>query len=263
MKLSQRINSFANLGRFLGQFGLENPLEEKSIPNNGIYFKRMLGQLESAEIHNGWFTKEYLRYSCESWAKALSKDSINQWASNYEISSKDPKTVALIMAGNIPLVGFHDFLSVLLTGNRALVKLASGDSQILPILSEYLISLEPEIDDYISFTDEKLVNFDAVIATGSNNSARYFDYYFGKYPNIIRKNRNSVAVLTGKESIEDLEALANDIFLYFGLGCRNVSKLYIPEGYEFDSFFSAMYTWKEIIQNNKYMNNYDYNKAVY
>ncbi len=123
--------------------------------------------------------------------------------------------------------------------------------------------MEPEFKNYIEFTEGRLINFDAVIATGSNNTARYFEYYFGKYPHIIRKNRNSVAVLTGNETVEELTALANDIFRYFGLGCRNVSKLYVPENYDFEAYFKAMYSWKEIIHNHKYINNYDYNKAVY
>jgi hypothetical protein len=167
------------------------------------------------------------------------------------------------MAGNIPLVGFHDFLSVLISGNKALVKLSSNDTILLPYLTKVLFSIEPEFEDLIEFTDEKFIDFDGVIATGSNNTARYFEYYFGKYPNIIRKNRNSVAVLTGNESTEQLELLANDIFRYFGLGCRNVSKIYIPEDYNFDPFFKAMYSWRHVINQNKYMNNYDYNKAVY
>jgi hypothetical protein len=167
------------------------------------------------------------------------------------------------MAGNVPLVGFHDFLSVLITGNNVLAKLSSNDTQLLPFLANYLISIEPEFKDCISFSEKKLTNFDAVIATGSNNTARYFDYYFGKYPHIIRKNRNSVAILTGNETPQQLEALANDVFRYFGLGCRNVSKIFIPENYDFDTFFNGMFSWKELINNNKYIDNYDYNKAVY
>jgi hypothetical protein len=160
-------------------------------------------------------------------------------------------------------VGFHDFLSVLISGHKVLAKLSSNDKQLLPYLTGQLLVIEPGFQEFISFTEEKLENFDAVIATGSNNTARYFDYYFGKYPNIIRKNRNSVAVLNGTESAEQLEALANDIFRFFGLGCRNVSKLFIPKDYNFDNFFKAMFTWKHVINDHKYINNYDYNKAVY
>ena len=167
------------------------------------------------------------------------------------------------MAGNIPLVGFHDFISVLISGNKVLGKLSSNDKILLPFLTQKLIEIEPEFKEYIQFSDKKLENFDAVIATGSNNTSLYFEHYFGKYPNIIRKNRNSVAVLSGEESPTQLEALSKDIFTYFGLGCRNVSKLYLPKEYDFKPFFNAMYSQKDIIHNDKYMNNYDYNKAVY
>ena len=144
-----------------------------------------------------------------------------------------------------------------------IAKLSSNDKLLLPYLTKYLIAIEPEFEGKIVFTEERLEKFNAVIATGSNNTARYFEYYFGKYPNIIRKNRNSVAVLSGKETSEELKSLSNDIFRYFGLGCRNVSKIFIPKDYNFDVFFNAMFIWKEVINDNKYINNYDYNKAVY
>ena len=167
------------------------------------------------------------------------------------------------MAGNIPLVGFHDLLCVLITGNKALVKLSSNDQKLIPLLIDFLIDIEPSLKDKVIFTKEKLDHYDAVIATGSNNTARYFEYYFGKKPNIIRKNRNSVAVLSGKESQEELTALGEDIFRYFGLGCRSVSKIYLPKEYNIDTFFKAMFPYNSIINHHKYANNYDYNKAVY
>ncbi len=247
MQLIERINAFAKLGKFLKEIASENEQ-----PN-----------LKKAEIENGWFTKENIKFSLNSWSEALSKKNLEQWISNYKIEETQPKTVAIIMAGNIPLVGFHDFISVLITGNKVLAKLSSNDKTLLPFLTQKLIEIEPNFKNYIEFTEGKLENFDAVIATGSNNTSKYFEYYFGKYPNIIRKNRNSVAVLTGTETEEELSQLANDIFQYFGLGCRNVSKLYVPENYNFENFFKAMFNWKEIIHNHKYINNYDYNKAVY
>jgi hypothetical protein len=167
------------------------------------------------------------------------------------------------MAGNIPLVGFHDLLSVLLTGNNALIKLSSNDNVIISFVKDYLISIEPLFKDRILLPDGKMQGFDAVIATGSNNTARYFEHYFGNVPNIIRKNRTSIAVLTGKESPEQLEALGEDIFRYYGLGCRSVSKLFVPDGYDFKPFFTSIYSYHPIIEQNKYANNYDYNKAVY
>src|SRR5690606_1562163 len=254
MQLNQRISAFAELGKFLSKIENETEIEITTA------FEKML---QKAEAENGWFTDENIKFALNSWSEALSEENLQKWISNYKIDETKPKTIAIVMAGNIPLVGFHDFLSVLITGNKVLAKLSSNDKTLLPFLSEKLIEIEPEFKNYIEFTEDKLENFDAVIATGSNNTSKYFEYYFGKYPNIIRKNRNSVAVLSGNETEEELTQLADDIFQYFGLGCRNVSKLYVPENYNFEKFFKAMFSWKEIIHNHKYINNYDYNKAVY
>ncbi|HNP33517.1 MAG TPA: acyl-CoA reductase, partial [Flavobacterium sp.] len=220
-----------------------------------------------SQSHNGWFTPEQVYFSVQSWAEALTEENLNQWLSNYSFDcaqdDRKVKIVGLILAGNIPLVGFHDFLSVLISGNKALIKMSSNDPHLIQFLANYLISVEPKLSDYIAFTDGKLENFDAVIATGSNNTARYFEFYFKDKPSIIRKNRNSVAVLNGKETYEDLVNLGEDIFRYFGLGCRNVSKLFVPKDYNFDAFFKAMYEYKDVIFYEKYSNNYDYNKAVF
>lgn len=261
MELKRRINALVSLGEFLSTINAHSPQPESENTIEAI--------LGKAKAENGWFTLENIEFALHNWSKALSEENLNQWVSKYNLEdfaaeeSKTVKTVAIVMAGNVPLVGFHDLLSVLITGNKVLAKLSSNDKTLIPFLAEKLISIEPEFKNYIEFTEGRLDNFDAVIATGSNNTSRYFDYYFGKYPNIIRKNRNSVAVLTGNETDEDLNLLADDIFQYFGLGCRNVSKLYVPEGYNFEKFFKAIYGWKEIIHNHKYINNYDYNKAVY
>ena len=167
------------------------------------------------------------------------------------------------MAGNIPLVGFHDFISVLISGHNVLVKQSSNDQRLLPIIASYFYSLDSEYKNKITFTEGKLQDFDAVIATGSNNTARYFEYYFANKPSIIRKNRNSVAILDGNEEKEQLQALGEDIFRYFGLGCRNVSKLYVPRNYDFDLLYKAINSWEKLLDHSKYANNYDYNKAVY
>lgn len=253
MELHQRINAFSQLGKYMQQL-IDAP-----------YDQEFIDLLNLAKAHNGWFVEKNITHSLQSWADQLSNKNITKWLANYiKIEqTTPPKTIALVMAGNIPLVGFHDYVSVLLTGNKVLAKLSSNDKVLLPFLTKKLIEIEPSFNNYIDFTDKKLEGFDAVIATGSNNTARYFDYYFGKYPHIIRKNRNSVAILTGEESTKEMEALANDIFSYFGLGCRNVSKIYVPKTYDWDVFFNAMFAWKEIIHNHKYINNYDYNKAVY
>jgi hypothetical protein len=161
------------------------------------------------------------------------------------------------------LVGFHDFLCVLITGHKAVIKASSNDKILIEFIAQYLTKLDDYYTDKIIFTDDKLTNFEVVIATGSNNTARYFEYYFRNKPSIIRKNRNSVAVLSGNETKEELQLLGNDIFTYFGLGCRNVSKIFVPKNYDFKLFFEAIYAYKDIIFYDKYANNYDYNKAVY
>ena len=167
------------------------------------------------------------------------------------------------MAGNIPLVGFHDFLCVLITGNIVLAKTSTKDSDLLVHISELLCSINPAFREMIRFAEGPLSGFDAVIATGSNNTSRYFESYFGKYPNIIRKNRNSVAILDGTETDADLKELGKDIFSYFGLGCRNVSKIYLPSGYELHTMIKNLEEYSGLVNHNKYANNYDFSKAVY
>ncbi|SFR46324.1 Acyl-CoA reductase (LuxC) [Robiginitalea myxolifaciens] len=225
-----------------------------------------IAMMDRAEIANPWFTREQLLYAFGSWASLLTEEKLNAWLAPYAIGENKPedqKSIALVLAGNIPLVGFHDLLCVLCSGHRALVRCASNDQVLLPFLADKLISWDPEFASTIEFVSGTLEGQDAVIATGSNNTSRYFDYYFGKQPNIIRKNRNSLAVLEGAESSADLQGVAEDIFRYFGMGCRSVSKIYVPEGYDFDSLFEAFYRFKDYINHPKYANNYDYNKAVY
>ncbi len=263
MQLEKRIQAFVSLGKFMSQFSSEEYINKDNIPFNDDFYEETIRLIQLSKSYNGWFSEDNIQFAFKSWEDALTEDNLNKWLSEYSIKDSSNKTVALILAGNIPLVGFHDFLSVLISGNKVLAKLSSNDKLLLPFLSKYLIAVEPEFENKITFTEEKLEKFDAVIATGSNNTARYFEYYFGKYPNIIRKNRNSVTVLTGNETPEQLENLANDVFRYFGLGCRNVSKLYLPKNYNFDAFYKAMFSWKHVINDNKYINNYDYNKAVY
>ena len=254
---------FVELGKFLGQFSFDKNLKNDSVLNNDLFYTDFIDLINLSQSHNGWFTQEQVYFAVQSWANALTENNLNKWLSNYTFDDKNPKTVGLILAGNIPLVGFHDFLSVLISGNKVLVKTSSNDQYLIKFLAKYLISVNQNLKEYITFTDGKLENFDAVIATGSNNTARYFEYYFKDKPSIIRKNRNSVAVLNGNETHEDLENLGEDVFRYFGLGCRNVSKLFIPKNYDFQSFFKAIFKYKDVIFYEKYSNNYDYNKAVF
>jgi hypothetical protein len=190
---------------------------------------------------------------------------LEKWLSAYSIPEvKNAKKIGVILAGNIPLVGFDDFRCVLISGNKFCGKLPSDDKFLLPLVAEMLLEIEPRFAEQVEFTEAQLRDMDAIIATGSNNSSRYFEHYFSKYPNIIRGNRNGIAVLTGNETKEELEAFGEDIFRYFGLGCRNVTKLFVPENYNFNSFFEAIYKWGgEMLANNKYMNNYDYHKTLY
>ncbi|WP_435412749.1 acyl-CoA reductase [Psychroserpens mesophilus] len=263
MDLQQRINAFVKLGDFLSQFNTEGIHKKDNIPHNDLFFEGFKHQIKLAHEHNGWFKRENILFALNGWSNQLTSNNINQWLSKYKFNQENPKTIAIIMAGNIPLVGFHDFLSVLISGHHVLVKQSSNDKHLLPFLAKYLEHVMPEFKSRIRFTENKLEHFDAVIATGSDNTARYFEYYFKDKPSIIRRNRNSIAVLTGHETEDELKALAEDIFRYYGLGCRNVSKLYVPKNYNFDTFFKAMYDWHPIIHENKYANNYDYNKAVY
>ena len=258
MNLNQRIEAFAKLGEFLTQFSSEKIEKKEDSEFNNLFFDAFKMQLERAHEYNGWFSKDNVIHSFESWSKTLTKRNLTKWTSSYTFNVNEPKNVAIIMAGNIPLVGFHDFLSVLISGHNAVVKLSSNDQHFIPLVAKFLEYYNEDFKGKITFTKEKLSDFDAVIATGSDNTARYFEHYFGKYPHIIRKNRNSVAVLTGNETQEELELLGKDIFQYFGLGCRSVSKLFVPKDYNFDNFFKAIYKFNKIIEYKKYENNYNY-----
>lgn len=257
MELPQRINSFVQLGAFLRSFSQGD--------YSSVFGEQLHEIVLNDHIYNPWFTEKNVTQAVEAIANSLLPEKIEKWVNQYPDLQKQNslKRIGVITAGNIPLVGFHDFITVLLSGNIFAGKLSSKDNRLLKFIAEYLISLDSDFNQRINFTEDKLENFDAVIATGSNNTARYFEYYFGKYPNIIRKNRNSVAVLNGNESAEEIQQLANDFFSYFGLGCRNVSKIFLPKDYCFDLFFENIKDYSFIYSHNKYANNYDYNKSVY
>ena len=258
MAYPEHLRAFVQLGALFNEFCDSDTIEKNP------WLQKLEAAVIQAEQENKWYTQENLRFAMQAWASLLKEDALTSWLAPYSTqAAKTPKRVALVMAGNIPMVGFHDFLSVLLSGHIVVGKLSSNDKVLLPFIREFLIAQAPEFEEKITFTEERLGDFEAAIATGSTNTGRYFDYYFGKYPNIIRKNRNSVAVLTGNETPAQLEALGEDIFRYFGLGCRSVSKLFVPEGYNFDAFYQAQFHWKIVLEHHKYVNNYDYNKAVY
>ena len=261
MSLENRINAFIELGNFLTQFKSEKKKQSLNLLNDK-YYNDFEGLIAKQKSLNGWFTEENVLQAVDAVGHSLSEEEIKKWLNNYELREK-PKRIGVIMAGNIPMVGFHDLLCVLITGNTLVAKLSSDDNTLIRMIAKILISLDSYFEDKIYFK-EKLEGFDAVIATGSNNTARYFEYYFAKYPHIIRKNRNSVAIIHENDTKKELLKLGRDIFQYFGLGCRNVSKIYFPKGYKIDHFFQAIYEdYQYVVENNKYANNYDYNRAVY
>ncbi len=213
--------------------------------------------------NNKWFTLENQKDSANAIAtRFLNRANLEKWTADYSLEPKESKSVGLILAGNIPMVGFHDVLSTFIAGHKTQVKLSDKDPFVLLYLFELMAKWVPESSDYFKVVD-KLKDFDAVIATGSNNTARYFNSYFKHVPNIIRANRSSVAVLDGAETSDDVSALGNDIFRYFGLGCRNVSKLYVPEGYDFQFLMESLHEFRKIVLNDKYKNNFDYNYALF
>lgn len=248
MKLQYRIDLLSKLGEYM-------------LGND----EGWLAAKEKASYENGWFILEFTALACTSIARSfLNGQLLKEWTKDRIADGKDakPLSVGIVMAGNIPLVGFHDFLCVFICGHQATIKLSSKDKVLLKHLAEKLIEWEPELSNYIRFA-ELLKGCDAYIATGSNNSSRYFEYYFGKYPHIIRRNRTSVAVLTGKETREELEKLSDDVFQYFGLGCRNVTKLFVPQEYDFVPLLQAFDKYKHLADHHKYKNNYDYNLALH
>jgi len=244
MKVEERIGAFHRLGVLL-----------EELSNDEIQSLAL-----SARLENPWFTGVNVRMAVSSLKKLLILDELRKWTSVYNFDTPSKK-IAVVMAGNIPMVGFHDFLSVLISGHSILMKCSSKDSVLIKFLVNKLIEIEPRFQHKIEY-GEQLKGFDAIIATGSDNTSRYFEYYFGKYPNIIRKNRTSVAILNGDENDAELKTLGADVFSYFGLGCRNVSKLFVPEGYPVENFLKNWESFHDIIHHHKYCNNYDYQKSI-
>ena len=222
--------------------------------------------IERQYRENSWFTPGFCRYALGAIAKMLAPEALDAYYARYKDiapAEDSRKRVVVISAGNIPVAAFHDFFCILVSGNDYKGKLSSQDKRLLPVLADELVHIEPRFAERIAFV-EKVTDFDAIIATGSNNSARYFDYYFSKYPHILRKNRNSVAVLNGSETEDELRHLADDIYLYFGLGCRSVSKLFVPKGYDFVPFLQILTQESQpIAQHHQFNNNLDYQKAVH
>jgi hypothetical protein len=276
LTLEKRVEAFIQLGELLEQAVVA--LTDTSF-GEGIKdapFLDIRDSLLQSEKSNPWFTREHLIYSLHNLSSSLQRPKVESWLSSYQlgdihgtrtdlppIGRQEMKTVGVVLAGNIPFVGFHDYLCVLISGHRFAGKLSSEDPMLMPLINRLLIGINPAFNDLVAFQPDKLTGFDAIIATGSNNTNRYFEYYFGKYPHIFRRNRNSVALITGNETQQQLEALADDIFLYFGKGCRSVSKLFLPVDYNVDGLINACKKYSHYLHHNKFRNNYDYNKAVY
>jgi hypothetical protein len=220
---------------------------------------------EGAFLKNGWFIPEFVDLAVKNIAKKfLNREKLADWTEHYKIgaSNSRPQVIGIVMAGNIPLVGFHDLLSVFISGHKAVIKLSSKDEVLMKEILDVLRTWDAQINDLIAFS-EMLRNCDAYVATGSNNTSRYFEYYFGKYHHIIRRNKTSVAVLSGNETKKDLEELAGDVYQFFGLGCRNVTKLYVPPGYDFEPMLAVFKKYNYLADHHKYKNNYDYNLALH
>ncbi len=256
MNLDARISAFSSLGETL-----RDALAGKQTD----YTDRINHLIEAQHLKNPWFTPDNVRMAIGAIGGELTQENLTRWCSAYPSldTAIKPLNAGVVMAGNIPLAGFHDMLCVLISGNRLITRTSSKDNDLVVLISDIIRKTDPEFSSMITITEGTISGFDVIIATGSDNSSRYFEYYFGKYPHIIRKNRNSVAVLDGSETTAELENLGTDIFSYFGLGCRNVSKLYIPEGYDLKSAINCWDHFAGIIKHNKYANNYDYHKAVF
>lgn len=262
MKQESIIKGFVQLGTLMVSLGKNEEWVDFSVGVTKEEYEALKVLINRQVSFNGWFTKENVRQSLLALGERLNEPELEKWTSSYSFSD-NPKRVAIIMAGNIPLVGFHDFLCVLMSGNTAICKLSSDDKTLLPALGAHLLEFLPELKGRIEFTTGRITDIEAVIATGSDNSLKFFEEYFGKYPHIFRRNRTSIAVLDGTETPEEINRLGYDVFNYFGLGCRNVSHLMFPEGFELSRFFEGIIDHADIVHNNKYGNNYDYNKAVY
>ncbi len=264
--LNQRIGALAQLGAVLRSIGSSEAWPGHGIGLSQAEHEALDGAVARAKQHNGWAVEAEVRHAMRAFGEALRMEAIMAWVERYpqlHVRRDPERTVGLVLAGNIPLVGLHDVLCVWLSGHRARVKCSAQEPELIPLLVRVLDHFLPGTAQRITFAADKLGEVDAVIATGSDNTARYFEHYFGHLPRIVRRSRVSVALLDGTETEEELTALGEDVFRYFGLGCRNVSKLLLPLDFDLDRVFKAFFPWKEIVHHNKYGNNYDYTRALW
>jgi hypothetical protein len=256
MDVKSRISALVKIGEAIERVVRHQPVTPAE--------KRLMEVVSSCKNSNGWFTTDFVEHRLKQISTTLHADVLEKWVSRYELKAAVPKNILCVLAGNIPLAGFDDLLAVLITNHRFVGKLSSDDKILFPTILTLITEVAPEFEPQISTAAAKVKDVDAVIATGSNNTARYFEYYFGKYPHIIRKNRNSIGVLTGEETLEELKRLGDDIFTYYGLGCRNVTKLFVPRGFQLNLLFECWVDRGESLMNNtKYMNNYEYHRTLF
>ncbi len=265
-RVAERTAALVQLGEVMAALGSGGTWPGHSVGLGEAEYHALDAAIARAHVQNGWATEENVRHAFGAWGRVLDRTQLLAWTKAYPGLAQQPqppRTVGLVLAGNIPLVGLHDVLCVWLSGHKARVKCSSQETELVPLLMEVLDHFHPGTRDQVQFTSGKLGDVDAVIATGSNNTARYFEHYFGHLPRIVRRNRVSVAVLDGSETDVELAGLAEDVFRYFGLGCRNVSKVHVPMDFDLDKLFKAFFPWKDIVHHKKYGNNYDYTRALW
>ncbi len=264
-ELSERVDVFVKLGELFSLFAANSPWPGHACGLSEVEYAAFREVVLRAVARNGWFTEANVRQALEGLSIMLRREALAEWVKAYPSLQVDhvQRTIGIIMAGNVPLVGFHDLLCALICGHTARVKCSSDDAGLTPAVIQLLDHLSPDLASSVFIAPDKLGEVDAVIATGSDNTARYFDHYFAQHPRIVRRSRTSVAVLDGTETEAELAALGEDIFRYFGLGCRNVGKLYVPQDFDLDRIFKAIFPWEHLARHNKWANNYDYHKAIW
>ncbi|MBM76870.1 MAG: acyl-CoA reductase [Crocinitomicaceae bacterium] len=260
----QRKAAIAQLGEFLNTVAIKKKWGGYKTGVSESEFNDFVNKINTAFHSNGWFTKDMVIQAFKSWAQLMNKANLDIWLNQYEMPvSNYNKTVLIICAGNLPIVGWHDILCSYLCGFKVKVKLSSDDDKLIPAMLSIISLFDNEIGNQIETVEGKSEGFDLVIATGSDNTNRYFESYFGSYPHIFRKSRTSIAVVNENHNSDELSKLADDIFSYYGLGCRSITKIYLPEGYSTDLIFNALFKYKDVVNHNKYMNNYEYYRSIY
>ncbi|MCF8225208.1 MAG: hypothetical protein K9J30_04965 [Bacteroidales bacterium] len=267
MNRSTIINALALAGAYLYQHAEGKRSFGKELqPLNEIFFEDFEDTIENEYAHNGWFTSGNVRKALHAISINLTDEKLNTWLAGYPmipVMESMQKKVGIVMAGNIPLVGFHDLLSVIISGHRMIAKPSTKDERLIKKITDLICHINPDLKNRIAFTEGYLKSIDAIIATGSDNSSRYFEYYFRDVPHIIRKNRNGIAIITGNETEDELHKIGEDIFAFFGLGCRNVTKIYMPAGFQPANLLKPLESFGKLTEHNKYKNNLDYHRTLY